>query len=59
MGSSNIRFKGQLRTYIMWPVWTTIFVAVLAVAMYFVNVRAGAVATVFAVVYAAVVIFLY
>ena len=59
MGSRNIRFKGQLRTYIMWPVWTSIFVIILALAMFTVDLRAGAVATVFAVIYVGIVIFLY
>ncbi len=59
MSSSNIRFKGQIRTYIMWPVWMTILVGVFALVMYFVNIRAGVAATVFAVIYAGVAYFLY
>ncbi len=57
--SGNIRFKGQIRTYIMWPVWMTLFVAIFAIAMYFVDVRAGVSATVFFVIYAGVAFFLY
>ena len=59
MSSSNIRFKGQIRTYIMWPVWMTIFVAIFAIAMYFIDIRAGIAATVFAVIYSGVAYFLY
>lgn len=59
MSSNKIRFKGQIRTYIMWPVWMTIFVAVFAVAMYFLDIRAGIAATVFAVIYSGVAYFLY
>ncbi|MBQ6575956.1 MAG: DHH family phosphoesterase [Lachnospiraceae bacterium] len=59
MSSNKIRFKGQIRTYIMWPVWMTIFVAVFAIAMYFVDIRAGIAATVFAVIYSGVAYFLY
>ena len=43
----------------MWPVWMTIFVAVFAIAMYFVDIRAGIAATVFAVIYSGVAYFLY
>ena len=57
--SGNIKFKGQIRTYIMWPVWMTLFVALFAAVMYFINVRAGVAATVFFVVYAGVAYFLY
>ena len=59
MSSNKIRFKGQIRTYILWPVWMTLFVAVFAIGMYFVNIRAGVFATVFFVVYASVAYFLY
>ncbi len=59
MSSSNIRFKGQIRTYIMWPVWMTILVGVFALAMYLVDIRAGVAATVFAIIYAGVAYFLY
>ena len=59
MSSSNIRFKGQIRTYIMWPVWMTVLVGVFALSMYLVDIRAGVAATVFAVIYAGVAYFLY
>ncbi len=59
MSSSNIRFKGQIRTYIMWPVWMTILVGVFALSMYLVDIRAGVAATVFAVIYSGVAYFLY
>ena len=59
MSGSNIRFKGQIRTYIMWPVWMTIIVGLFAVVMYFVSVRAGVTATVFFVIYAGVAFYLY
>ena len=57
--SSKIRLKGQIRTYIMWPVWMTILVAVFALSMYFVDIRAGIAASVFAVIYAGIAYFLY
>jgi len=59
MSSSNIRFKGQLRTYMLWPMWMSLFVGLFAIVMYFVDIRAGVTATVFAVVYAGVAYFLY
>lgn len=57
--SSNIRFKGQIRTYIMWPVWMTLLVAVFAALMYLVSIRAGVFATVFFAVYAGIAFFFY
>ena len=59
MSSSNIRFKGHIRTYIMWPVWMTILVGVFALLLYFVDIEAGITATVFALIYAGVAYFLY
>ncbi len=59
MSSNNIRFKGQMRTYLLWPVWMTVIVAVFAVALYFVDIRAGVAATVFFVIYSSVAYFLY
>ncbi len=57
--SGNLRFKGQIRTYIMWPVWMTLFVALFAIVMYFIDTRAGVCATVFFVIYSSVAYFLY
>ena len=59
MSGSSIRFKGQIRTYIMWPVWMTLFVGVFAIVMFFVNIKAGVFASVFFVIYAAVAFYLY
>ena len=57
LSNSNIRFKGQIRTYIMWPLWMTILVIVFAVSMFFIDVRAGVMASAFAVIYAGVAYF--
>ena len=57
--STSIRYKGEIRKYIMWPVWMTILVGLFAVCMFFVDVRAGIGAMVFLVIYAAVACFLY
>ena len=56
---SKVRFKGQIKTYIMWPVWMTVLVIVFAAAMFFVSTRAGFMALGFAIVYAGVAFFFY
>lgn len=57
--SSKVRFKGQIKAYILWPLWMTVLVGVFAICMIFVNPKSGIVAAIFAVVYAAVALFLY
>lgn len=59
MSSTSIRYKGEIRKYIMWPVWMILLVGVFAACMYFVDVKAGIGATVFFVIYAGVACFLY
>ena len=56
---TNIRYKGEIRKYIMWPVWMTLLVGVFAVSMYFVDIKAGVTATAFTIIYAGVACFLY
>ena len=56
---SKVRFKGQIKAYIMWPVWMTGLVAAFTAAMFFVNVKAGFFALAFAVIYAGVAFFFY
>lgn len=57
--SNKISFKGQIRIYIEWPIWLSILVVIFAGVMYFFDIKAGIVATIFAVVYVAVVLFLF
>ncbi|MCR5301473.1 MAG: DHH family phosphoesterase [Lachnospiraceae bacterium] len=59
MSGNNIRFKGQIHKYIMWPVWMTIIVGVFAIAMYLVDIRAGVFASVFFVIYALIAFYLF
>ncbi|MCR5474829.1 MAG: DHH family phosphoesterase [Lachnospiraceae bacterium] len=59
MSNINIRYKGEIRKYIMWPVWMTLLVGIFAVGMFFIDVRAGIGATIFFAVYAGVACFLY
>lgn len=57
--SNRIKFKGQIRSYIMWPLWMAAIVFVFAISMYFVNVKAGIWATLFALIYVLVAALLY
>lgn len=57
--SKKVVFKGQIRTYINWPLWMSVLVALFAICMYFINIKAGIATTVFALIYAAVALFLY
>ena len=56
---SKVRFKGQIKTYIMWPVWMSGLVALFTVIMFFVNTKAGFFALAFAIIYAGVAFFFY
>ena len=57
--NKKVSFKGHMRVYIMWPLWMTIPVGVLAVAMYFIDLRAGITATVFTIGYGVVALVMY
>lgn len=57
--SGKVVFKGQMKMYMLWPVWMSVIVFIFAGAMYFVSTKAGIAATIFAIIYIAVAIFLY
>lgn len=57
--SNKVAFKGNMRSYMMWPLWMTIIVGIFAIGMFFVNIKAGIFAVVFFAVYAIVAVFLY
>lgn len=57
--SNKVAFKGNMRSYMMWPLWMTIIVGIFAIGMFFVNIKAGIFAVVFFAVYAIVAAFLY
>ena len=57
--NGEIRLKGKLRNYILTPVLLTILFAGLDVWMYFLNVAAGLLCSVFVAVYLVVVLLLY
>lgn len=55
----KVKFKGKLRLYIMWPLFLTIFLACVNVAVYFVNRKAGYVVSIGVVLYFVIAISLY
>lgn len=55
----KIRFKGQINTYVKWPLWLSVLLALFNVAMFFVNFRAGLVMLAFLIIYISVALFLY
>lgn len=59
MSKKNMRLKGQLRVYMQWPLIMTVLLLVMNVWMYRVSKRAGAVMSVFIVIYIVVAGILY
>lgn len=59
MNKKNIRFKGQLRTYMQWPVIMTVLLLAMNIWIYKIDKKAGAVMSVFIVIYAVIVGLLY
>ena len=59
MSNNKVVFKGNMRTYMLWPIWMTVLVAIFAVGMYFINIKAGIFSTFFFIIYTAVAVFLY
>ncbi|HOO26878.1 MAG TPA: DHH family phosphoesterase, partial [Lachnospiraceae bacterium] len=57
--SKKIKFKGQIRSYIQWPLRFTILIAVFNICIYFVDIYAGFVMSAFAVIYSSIALFLY
>lgn len=57
--SNKVVFKGQMKTYMSWPIWMTALVAVFAACMYIVSVKAGIAATIFVVLYLGIALFVY
>ena len=46
--SGRVRFKGQVQTYIQWPIRMSILVVIFNIGMYFVSTKAGMITSVFA-----------
>lgn len=57
--SKKIKFKGQIRSYIQWPLRFTILIVLFNIYMYFVDLYAGIAMSVFAVIYIAIAMLLY
>lgn len=55
----NIRLKGHLKNYMYWPLMLTILLVAMNIPLYWVSKRAGAMVTIFTVVYFIVVVFAY
>ena len=57
--SRNVGLKGQIRAYVLWPLFFSILLIIFNIFVYFIDRRAGFATTVFAVVYIGVALFLY
>lgn len=57
--NTNIRFSGQLKTYLRWPGLLTILWFVMVIGLFFVDVKAGFLGLFFLVIYAGIVWLLY
>lgn len=56
---AKIKFKGQIRSYIQWPLRFTVLIVIFNIFMYFVDIYAGFVMSVFAVIYISIALVLY
>ncbi len=57
--SKKVKFKGQIRSYIQWPLRFSILILVFNIGMYFVDIYAGFVMSAFAVIYISIALLLY
>ena len=57
--SKKIKFKGQIRSYIQWPLRFTILIVLFNIYMYFISLYAGLAMSVFAVIYITIAMLLY
>lgn len=55
----NVKFKGQLKLYMRWPMFLIVLLLAMNVAMYALDKRAGILMTIFVCIYAAIVVVLY
>ena len=55
----NVGFKGQVRSYVQWPLSFSILLILLNIGMYFIDRRAGLLTTLFTVIYIVIAIILY
>lgn len=55
----KLRFKGQINTYVKWPLWLSVLLVLFNVGMFFVDKKSGLVMLVFVVVYIGVALYLY
>ncbi len=57
--SAKIKFKGQIRSYIQWPLRFTVLIVIFNAFMYFVDLYAGIVMSIFTVIYISIALILY
>ena len=55
----KIKLKGQLKSYLRWPLIMTVLLIIMNVMLYMVEVKAGAIATGFTAVYIVAAVLLY
>lgn len=57
--NGKVKFSGQLNTYLKWPILLSLVLLTMNIAVYFVNLKAGALVSIFVVIYIAIVVLLY
>ena len=55
----RIRFTGQLNSYIQWPIWLSLLMVVVNAYIFFVNIKAGAILTIFTLIFLTISLLLY
>ena len=59
MGKARIRLKGQIRSYVQWPLRFSVLIIAFNILMYTVDVKAGLYTSAFAVLYILIALILY
>ncbi len=59
MGKARIKLKGQIRSYVQWPLWLSALIIIFNIVMYYISPRAGLYTSVFALIYIIIALLLY
>ncbi len=55
----RIKFTGQLNSYIQWPIWLSLLMVAVNAYIYFINLKAGAILTIFTLIFLTISLILY
>jgi len=55
----SVKISGNLKKYLRWPIFLSVLLLAMNATVYFVNLRAGTIVSIFVLIYMAIVVFLY